>query len=153
MDRIEQITQDIQPILDQFQIELYEINLLKSKKHTTLQIAIMHADGSMDIETCANVSEQISILLDEKDYISEEYFLEVCSAGAERALRNLEEIKHAVGSKVFVKFVNPVKSLNEVTGVLVSCDEDTISFSYQEKAVKKSLQTETSNVKKIRLSV
>ena len=79
MDQISQIRTMIQPVLEQNACSLYDLRWVQDGKMRVLQVSIMHADGSMDIDTCAIVSEGISALLDESDFISHEYFLEVCS--------------------------------------------------------------------------
>ena len=53
----------------------------------------MHSDGSMDLDTCAEVSEKLSALLDAEEGFKEPYTLEVCSPGAEREIRDLKELE------------------------------------------------------------
>ena len=113
----------------------------------------MHADGSMDIDTCAIVSEGISALLDESDFISHEYFLEVCSPGAERELRTPQEIAAAVGEYVFVKLKDPKAGMDSVKGTMTAYDEDGIVVEYMAKAVKKKITIDPENIALIRLSV
>ncbi len=153
MEKTKKITQDIQPILDEYQVDLYEINWIKSKRNSILQIAIMNKDKTMDIDTCASVSEKISSYLDESNLIDDEYMLEVCSPGAERALRNLNEIKDAINQKVFVSFKKDIKGLNEVIGNLIQVEENLITVKYMDKAVAKNCQIEFENIKLIRLAV
>ena len=83
MEQLENIKTLILPVLDSLGIQLYDLKWVNEKKSRLLQIAVMRADGSMDIDTCALVSEKISEALDaHDDWISFEYFLEVCSPGA-----------------------------------------------------------------------
>ena len=80
MEQLENIKTLILPVLDSLGIQLYDLKWVNEKKSRILQIAVMRADGSMDIDTCALVSEKISEALDaHDDWISFEYFLEVCS--------------------------------------------------------------------------
>ena len=41
-------------------------------------------------------------MLDEKDWYQNEYMLEVCSPGAEKELKNDEQIQNAIGNYVHV---------------------------------------------------
>lgn len=118
-----------------------------------LQVSVMYPDGSMDIDTCAAVSEGISSLLDESDIISHEYFLEVCSPGAERELRSFEEIKEAIGEYVFVKLKDPKAGMDSVKGTLLEANEESVTISYMAKAVRKKIMIDSQNIALIRLSV
>ena len=143
----------ISPLLEKEGIVLYDVLWQQEGKSRILQIAIMRNDGSMDIDTCAEMSEKISELLDEKDMIASEYFLEVCSPGAERELRNKEQILDAVGKFVYVKLRNPKAGLDEVKGTLTAFENDVVYIYYMAKAVKKKIQIEMENISMIRLSV
>ena len=153
MDQLTKIKELISPLLEKEGIVLYDVLWQQEGKSRILQIAIMRNDGSMDIDTCAEMSEKISELLDEKDMIASEYFLEVCSPGAERELRNKEQILDAVGKFVYVKLRNPKAGLDEVKGTLTAFENDVVYIDYMTKAVKKIIQIEMENVSMIRLSV
>ena len=107
----------------------------------------------MDIDTCAGISEGISSLLDESDIISHEYFLEVCSPGAERELRSEQEILDAVGEYVFVKLKDPKAGMDSVKGTLLSADARSVEIEYMAKAVRKKIKIDSGNIALIRLSV
>ena len=98
MDQIQKIKELVAPILEKEEIQLYEVLWHNEGNMRILQIAIMRNDGSMDIDTCADMSEKISECLDEADLISAEYFLEVCSPGAERELRMKHKSKQRLES-------------------------------------------------------
>ncbi len=153
MDQLTKIKELISPLLEKEGIVLYDVLWQQEGKSRILQIAIMRNDGSMDIDTCAEMSEKISELLDEKDMIASEYFLEVCSPGAERELRNKEQILDAVGKFVYVKLRNPKAGLDEVKGTLTAFENDVVYIDYMAKAVKKKIQIEMENISMIRLSV
>ncbi len=153
MENTKRITQEIDPILKECKVELYELNWKKSKRSTVLQIVIMNEEKTMDIDTCALVSEKISALLDEINIIDEEFMLEVCSPGAERKLRNDQEIKEALDKKVYVLFNNEVKGFKEVIGQLKEVQDEELTITYKDKAVSKKLVVEKANIKLIRLAV
>lgn len=153
MDQIEKIKMMIQPVLQQHKCSLYDLKWVQDGKMRILQVSVMYPDGSMDIDTCAAVSEGISSLLDESDIISHEYFLEVCSPGAERELRSFEEIKEAIGEYVFVKLKDPKAGMDSVKGTLLEANEESITISYMAKAVRKKIMIDSQNIALIRLSV
>ena len=136
MDQLTKIKELISPLLEKEGIVLYDVLWQQEGKSRILQIAIMRNDGSMDIDTCAEMSEKISELLDEKDMIASEYFLEVCSPGAERELRNKEQILDAVGKFVYVKLRNPKAGLDEVKGTLTAFENDVVLYRLYGKSSK-----------------
>lgn len=153
MENIKHIETVIEPILQRMNLRLYEIGWHKENQMTILRIALMKDDGTIDIDTCAVVSEQISEVLDEKDLIAHEYFLEVCSPGAERELKSEQDIISALHSYVYVKYKNPKAGRNEITGTLIHADEEALEISYMDKAVKRQTRIERDNVALIRLAV
>ena len=118
-----------------------------------LQVSIMIEDGTMDIDTCAEMSSLIGDLLDREDLISNEYYLEVCSPGAERELRNEEEVLKAVGEYIYIKFKNPKEGMDEIKGYLKEVSDDGYLVEYMDKAVKRKKVIAKDNVALIRLSV
>lgn len=153
MDQIQKIKELVAPILEKEEIQLYEVQWHNEGSMRILQIAIMRNDGSMDIDTCADMSERISECLDEADLISSEYFLEVCSPGAERELKDEAQIKAAIGEYVYVKLRNPKAGMDEVKGYLKSMEENEVLIEYMDKAVKRKVSIELDNISLIRLSV
>lgn len=154
MNQIEEIKKLILPALETADVELYECRWHRSGKSKILRVAIMHEDGEMDIDTCQEVSEKISSLLDEhEDLIPDEYFLEVCSPGAERELRNHDEIAHAVGRHVYAKLKYEIKGMHEVTGDLIDSKEDECIIEYADKAVKRKITVKEDEIEMIRLAV
>lgn len=118
-----------------------------------LQVSIMREDGTMDIDTCAEMSSLIGDMLDREDLISNEYYLEVCSPGAERELRNEEEVLKAVGEYIYIKFKNPKEGMDEIKGYLKEVSDDGYLVEYMDKAVKRKKVIAKDNVALIRLSV
>lgn len=149
----EKITNLITPILDEYNVILYEVKWERLGKNKVLQIAIMNEDGSMDIDTCADVSERVSELLDSSDLINEEYFLEICSPGAERVLKTDNDILGAIGKHIYVKFKRPINGLDEVTGDLANYENDELLVNYLLKGVKKKAVIKKDDITLVRLAV
>ena len=149
MDGLSKIKELIKPLLAQEDIELYDVSWQQEGKNRILQVAIMRKDGSMDIDTCATMSEKISEKLDEVDMIASEYFLEVCSPGAERELKDETQIQDALDEYVYVKLKNPKAGMDAVKGY----ENGDITMEYMDKAVKKKITIDGDNIALIRLSV
>lgn len=153
MTSLLKLKQAIQPIVEAEDIILYDVEWVQDGKMKILQVSIMNQDGKMDIETCAKVSGHISDQLDALDIIDYEYYLEVCSPGAERELRNDDELKDALEEYVYVKLKDPKAGLDELLGYLKRVDETQIEIAYVAKTVKKKIMIDKDNISLIRLSV
>ena len=143
----------IEPILLQNDVILYELKWRQENKNKILSLAIMHQDGSMDIDTCVFISEKVSELLDETDPISHEYYLEVCSPGAERILRDLSETKAAVGNYVKVKLNQPLQDNTVLLGDLKEVKENIIVLETIIKKKTEVVEINYENIKQIRLAI
>lgn len=153
MDQMTSIKNLIEPVLATMNLHLYELVWRQEGNARILQIAIMREDGTMDIDTCSEVSEKLSEVMDEKDIITSEYFLEVCSPGAERELRSDADIERAIHEFIYIKFKNPKLGLDEVKGTLMAVQGDLLKVDYMAKAVKKHIEIEKDNIAKITLAV
>jgi ribosome maturation factor RimP len=101
--------------------------------------------GGIDVDTCAEMSEEISRFLDVEDVISESYNLEVESPGLQRVLRKPREFRCFTGREVEIvlrqafegrqKLRGRLKTADE-EGITVITDSEEISFPYQ--ALKKT---------------
>ena len=61
---------------------------------------IVDSSEDISIDMVSELNELISKRLDKEDFINEEYYLEVSSAGIEKELRNDDAIKKAIGSYI-----------------------------------------------------
>ena len=66
--------------------ELYDVEYSKEGKNYFLRVYIDKNEG-ISLEDCEKVNNEIIPLLDEADYITNMYFLEVSSPGIERIIR------------------------------------------------------------------
>lgn len=150
---LESLKQWIEPELKRLHCSLYDVEWLTNQKPPLLRLSIEKEDGTMDLDTCAVVSDAIGTLLDEKDWYGKEYMLEVCSPGAERELKTSEQIQNAVGKYVYVKLKDPKQGLDQVRGDLLEASESEVTIAYMDKARKKSITIETSNIELIMTAV
>ena len=65
---------------------VWDVEFVKEGGERYLRVSIDNDDAQVDIDQCEAVSKALDAKLDELDPIQESYILEVCSAGAERAL-------------------------------------------------------------------
>ena len=118
----------LKPIIEENGYELYDVIYEKEAKDYYLRIFIDKKDG-ISIEDCEAVSNSISDILDEKDLIKDQYFLEVSSAGVERVLRSDEHLKDNIGKEIEVKLFTNVDKNKVHIGVLKDFSEKEITIS------------------------
>lgn len=150
---LEEITKLIQPILEQHDVYLDDIEYVKEKNEWYLRIYIEKNNGHLDIDTCVAVSEDISAQLDEVNVIENEYYLEVSSPGAEKPLKTLAKVKENIGQYVYVKLKRPIQNMNELYGTILNVDGENIEIEYMLKNIKKKCMIEYQDIAFIRLAV
>ena len=139
------------PILKEMNIDLYELEWLSKEK--TLQVVITNKENKVDLDACVLASEALGKALDENDLIENEYTLEVCSPGAEREIKDINELKDLKGSYVLVKLKEPHKSFNEIKGEIIDTSENSVTIEYRDKAATRKAELELENISFARFSV
>ena len=120
------------PYLTENGFQLVDVEYVKEGSNWFLRIYV-DKDGGIDIDDCGRISEFMSAKLDELDPISEAYFLEVSSPGAERPLKKADDVAKAVGKHVFVTTYEPIDGSKEFEGKLESFDGTTLTIAIGRK--------------------
>lgn len=139
----------VKPICEEKDLLLYEVLWVKEYGFQVLRVSVDKKEGGIDSDTLGTVNERLSELLDAYDSEMPEYMLEVCSPGAERTLRNKQEILDAVSNYINVK----TNSGDTYEGYLLSYEEDTLTVEINVKGRMKKIQIKDNDIKKIRLAV
>ncbi|WP_330938182.1 ribosome maturation factor RimP [Bacillus licheniformis] len=149
---INTVSEMVQPILDNLQLELVDIEFVKEGQSWFLRVFIDSDDG-VDIEECAKVSEALSEKLDEADPIKQNYFLEVSSPGAERPLKKEADFMKALGKNVYIKTYEPIEGNKEFEGELSAFDGENVEVTVMIKTRRKTINIPYDKVAKARLAV
>lgn len=107
--------------------EVYDVEYVKEGKDYFLRIFIDKPEG-IDLNDCEKVSGGINELLDEADYIKEQYFLEVSSPGIERILRKDKHFDDNIGNNVELKLFKPINKQKSVIGILKKYNKEFITI-------------------------
>ena len=106
---------------------LYDVEYAKEGPNYYLRVYIDSPNG-IDLNDCEKVSNEINDILDEANYIKEQYFLEVSSTGIERILRKDSHLEQNIGNQVEVKLFKKDENGNKnYIGKLKKFDEYTIT--------------------------
>jgi ribosome maturation factor RimP len=95
------------PILDSMGIELVDIEYGRVGRDAVLRLFI-DKDGGVMLDDCANVSRELSLILDVEDVIACNYSLEVSSPGLDRPLKKQSDYERFAGRLIKVRTYEPL---------------------------------------------
>lgn len=128
----EKIENRISKIIEDLGYKLYDVQYAKEGKDYFLRIFIEKEDGEITLDDCENVNNAITDILDEDDYIKEQYFLEVSSTGVEKMIRKDRHLKENIGELITIKLFKPIEKSKEFIGKLVNFDNQKIIIDIEE---------------------
>ena len=117
----DQIEELFLSVLDE-KYELVDVEYVKEGAFYYLRVFI-DKDGGLDIDEISDITRVLNKLLDEKDPIQQQYFLEVSTPGLGRALKKERDFIRESGKEIELKLYRPVNGQKELSGVLIGLDE------------------------------
>ncbi len=120
----------LEPSINDLGFELLGIEFHSAGKNSILRIYIDHENG-IYVDNCAEVSHQVSAILDVEDPISTEYTLEVSSAGMERPLFKVEHYQQFIGEEVKLQLRMPITNRRKWKGVIKAAENDLITIEVE----------------------
>lgn len=131
----EKIENRLTNIIEDLGYKLYDVQYAKEGKDYFLRIFIEKEDGEIDLDDCEKVNNAITDVLDEEDYIKEQYFLEVSSTGVEKMIRKKKHLKANIGEFITVKLFKPVEGSKEYIGKLIDYNDMDIIIEVENETV------------------
>lgn len=147
----EKVEELIKNKIENIGYSLYDVEYAKEGPNYYLRIYIDSPNG-IDLNDCEKVSNEINDVLDEANYIKEQYFLEVSSPGIERILRKDSHLEQNIENQVEVKLFKKDENGNKsYIGELKEFDEDTITVKATDKIDEvKEVKIERKNIAQIK---
>lgn len=141
---LENIKKDLEVFIKENNLNLFDLSY--HSKDETLEVTL---DNEMDMNKLEEVSNLVSNFLDkyEKEF-PDNYILDVHSVGAERPIRNEEELINAIGQYIYAKTKE-----NEYTGTLLDYTDGIIHMECKDKTRKVNVSVDYSKTKKVRYAV
>jgi ribosome maturation factor RimP len=102
MGALEEVRDLAEAVARRRSLRLWDVEMAGQPGRAIVRVFV-DADDGVDLDTVADVSEEISRGLDLRDPIHGRYTLEVSSPGLERSLKEPEHWRVSVGKKVVVK--------------------------------------------------
>ncbi len=117
----------IVPIVDEKGYELVDIEYVKEGSQYYLRCYV-DKEGGITIDDLEGVSRLLSDRLDEEDFISEAYILEVSSPGLGRPFKKEKDFERNIGKIIEIHLYRAVSGQKQLTGQLIGYDKDTITI-------------------------
>ncbi|MGB7472465.1 ribosome maturation factor RimP [Trichococcus sp.] len=151
---VDEVRVVVQPIVDEQNLELVDLEFLKEGKNWFLRIYI-DKPGGIDIEECALISEKVSEALDaiDPDPIPQAYFLEVSSPGAERPLKTEADMQNAIGKYVHLSFYQAIDGEKFYEGTLKEINDESVVLTIRIKTRTKDIEIERKQIANARLAI
>ena len=114
---IDKVRAFLESLLPSLGLELFEVQFRREGHGWVLRVFVESVSG-VSLDSCSDVSRELSRYLDVEDFIDHQYFLEVSSPGLERPLRSAEEFQHFSGRKAKVKLHEALDGEKTFEGIL-----------------------------------
>ncbi|HEY0651801.1 MAG TPA: ribosome maturation factor RimP [Chryseosolibacter sp.] len=139
MDLTTEIRQLVEPTLapDQFIVDV----LVSAKKGPGKVLVLVDGDQGINIDTCAEISRQLSKALDERNLIGDNYLLEVSTPGVDHPLKLKRQYHKHVGRSLKIK----LQDGSQLEGKLAGLTESEMTLN-QEIGTGKKKEVKSVNV-------
>ncbi len=125
-DIVSRVENLVMPIIEDGNFELVDVEYVKEGSNWYLRI-YADKEGGININDCVDISRALEVKLDEEDFISNEYILEVSSPGLGRPLKKENDFRRSVGKEIDLKLYKAINKQKEFTGVLTGYDDETVT--------------------------
>lgn len=122
------VAEELEGFLEDNGYELYNVEFVKEGRDWFLRVYIdlPDPDEYVGTEDCEKVSRYLSQVLDEKDPIAQNYFLEVSSPGLDRQLLKDEDFTRYAGRPVEISLYSTIEGRKKFEGTLKGLEGDEI---------------------------
>lgn len=141
---LEKIKSALEEFLSKKQLKLFELTY--QKNDAVLSVLL---DETLNMDELETVSNEISAFLDQyDDEFVDNYFLDVSNVGAERPIRNEEEVSEAIDKYIYVKLPK-----EDYYGYLREFKDGIMTLEVKDKTRKKNISVDYKKTKQVRYAV
>ena len=137
MDIKELLQKEIKEVRNAFLDKEFNMNFLRVEVSTN------------DLKTIEEISKRISTLLDEKDPIEGEYFLDVFSPGTDQEF-NPKDSKNYINEHIKIELFKNINDKKEFIGDLVDANDEIITIKWNAKGQFRKTKISIDNIKIIK---
>lgn len=117
----------IMPLIEKNNFELVDVEYVREGGSYYLRYYIDKENG-INVDDCELISRAVSDLLDEKDFIEDEYILEVSSPGLGRPLKKPKDFERSIGKEVEIKLYKAVDRQKDFEGTLTAYTDSQVTI-------------------------
>ncbi len=117
------------PIAADLGLHIVRIRVMAGKRRTVQIMAERLSDGQMSVENCADLSRELSAIMEVEDPIADAYMLEVSSPGLDRPLTDLAAFEHYEGYLARLELDRLVEGRKRFRGVLAGVDDGHVDIN------------------------
>lgn len=111
------LTEQLQRLIESEGLELVATEMAGTGPKSVLRLVVDGPDG-VDLDQCAAISREASVILDVEDPVAHTYTLEVTSPGLDRKLYSPQDYDRFSGRQVAVRMAPSFRKHRTVTGIL-----------------------------------
>ncbi|HEV2756695.1 MAG TPA: ribosome maturation factor RimP [Actinomycetota bacterium] len=131
MGALEEVRELAEAVTRRRSLRLWDVEMGGRPGRAIVRVFVEGDDG-VDLDTVAEVSEEISRGLDLRDPIQGRYTLEVSSPGLERSLKEPEHWRASVGKKVTVKTKEKlVGDSHRIDGTVAEATDEAVALTLE----------------------
>jgi len=117
-----QLKELLAPVVESMGFTFWGLEFLPNGKRSMLRVFIDKPDG-ITVDHCAEVSRQLSAVLDVEDPITQEYTLEVSSPGMDRPLFTSEQYLQYANHIIEMRLRMPFEGRRKFKGQLIGIEQ------------------------------
>jgi ribosome maturation factor RimP len=125
----DRITSMISPSVEAMGYRIVRVAFTGGRRPTLQIMAERLDDAAMTVDDCADISRNVSAILDVADPIETEYMLEVSSPGIDRPLVAREDYVRFAGYEAKVETGRPIDGRKRFHGRLLGADESVVRMA------------------------
>ena len=115
----------LEPAVESLGFELVDVERSGSGGHALLRLYI-DSRGGVTVDDCAEVSHQVSAILDVEDPVPGQYTLEVSSPGLDRPLVKRRDFERFLGETIKVRMSKPIDGRRNFIGQLTRMEGESV---------------------------
>lgn len=120
----------LQPMVDERGFELVDVEYVKEGCNWYLR-AFIDKPGGISIDDIEPISRELSEKLDQEDFISDAYILEVSSPGLGRPLKKDKDFVRSIGEEIEIHLYRAINKQKEFVGILKEFNKEENTFTVE----------------------
>ena len=120
----------LQPMVDERGFDLFDVEYVKEGSNWYLR-AFIDKPGGISIDDIEPISRELSEKLDQEDFISDAYILEVSSPGLGRPLKKDKDFVRSIGEEIEIHLYRAINKQKEFVGILKEFNKEENTFTVE----------------------